>query len=317
MKKYFTLAFIFVLGTSISIAQTNSGLQFLNIGPNAHSLSLSEAHTAVALGSASLFTNPANLMLNTQSNIGISYTLWIQETQNTQASALFLREKDAFSVGFLSSLIDGIEGRNTPGPSGSDLSVTYLALTGGYARQFGPLSVGVSGSYLYEQIVQQNASGFGFSAGATATLFSDRLRLGTALTNAGRMGELINERSELPTLWRIGFDADAIQLSAFSGQEIPVLVRFSADFVMPVDENLGENSENLLESGNYFAFGLDANLYDMITIRGGYRTGNTSRSWSLGAGIDVQPIKFQYAFIPFETGFGSVHSISLQYFFDF
>ncbi len=317
MKKHLLSVLFLVFGIGTAFSQSNSGLQFLNIGPNAHSLSLSEAHTAVEAGSSSLFTNPANLMLSDQSNIAISYSLWIQDTRNTHASAMFLRENDAFSVGFLSSIIDGIEGRNNPGPVGSDLSVTYLAVSGAYARQFGLLSVGISGSYLYEQIVQQNASGFGFSAGATASLVDDRVRIGTALTNAGRMGELINERSELPTLFRVGIDADAIQLSAFSGQEIPLLVKLSADFVMPIDENLGENTENLLESGNYFAFGLDANLYDMINIRGGIRTGNTSRRWSLGAGIDVDPIRFHYAFIPFETGFGTVHSISLQYFFDF
>jgi hypothetical protein len=318
MKYLITFSALFVFATLFGniAAQNTSGLQFLTIGPNAHSLSISEAHTAVPLASNSLFTNPANLMLSDRSSLGASYTLWIGDTQNTQASAVILRENDAFAFGILSSLVDDISVRQTPGPSRGSFSVRYLALTAGYARQFGFLSAGISGSYIYEQFFQTDASGYAFTAGITGTFFEERLRAAAALTNAGRMQKLVNQRTELPVALRLGLDVNAIQISAFAGAEVPVVINFSADFVAPIDESFQGNAENLIESGDYLAFGTDIQLYDIISARAGYRTGNTTRNWSFGAGITIDPIVFNYAFIPFETGFGMVHSVSMQYFFD-
>lgn len=318
MKKIFLLTAFAILfaGIKSSSAQNSSGLQFLTVGPNAHSLSISEAHTAVPLASNSLFTNPANLMLSDRSSLGASYTLWIGDTQNSQASAAFLRENDAFAFGILSSFVDDISVRQTPGPAEGSFSVRYLALSAGYARQFGFLSAGVSGSYIYEQFFQTDASGYAFTAGVTGTFLDERLRAAVALTNMGRMQKLVNQRTDLPTSLRVGLDVNAIQISAFAGAEVPVLINFSADFVAPIDESFAENAENLIQSGDYLAFGTDVQLYDIISVRAGYRTGNTARNWSFGAGITIDPIVFNYAFVPFETGFGMVHSVSMQYFFD-
>lgn len=297
-------------------AHAQTGLDFLNIGPNAHSLSVSEAHTAVPLGSNSLFSNPANLMLSDQSSMGLSYTLWIDNDQITQASAAVRRENDSFAFGVLSSVIDDFERRTRPSESMGTFSIQYLALSGAYARQISFISVGASASYLYEQLDFANASGYAFSFGATAELLDERLRIGTALTNTGQMSRLDVERTKVPTRWRAGFDVNAVQISAFSGAEIPVVINLSGDVIVPLENEIDTTIENAIESDIFFAFGLQAELYEMIGVRGGYRTGETVRSWSMGASINVDPIKFHYAFVPFETGFGSVPSISLQYFFN-
>ncbi len=318
MNSFFSggIAILLILAFSAAPLRAQTGLDFLNIGPNAHSLSLSEAHTAVPLGSNSIFTNPANLMLSETSSLGLSYTLWIGDTQHTQASAAIKRDNDIFALGVRSSVVDDITLRTAPGPSEGTFSVQYLSLSGAYARRISFLSLGVSGSYIYEQIFQQNASGFGFSAGLTAEFMDERVRIGSAITNAGRMSVLEIERSELPTRWRTGVDVNAVQISAFGGSEVPVVINLSADFVAPLKDEFASGNENAIESGNFLAFGMQAELYDMIVLRGGYRTGETVRSWSLGGAVNVDPVQFQYAFIPFETGFGMVHSISLQYFFN-
>lgn len=318
----FTAILLLLLFLMPGQTRAQTGLEFINIGPNAHSLSFSEAHTAVALGSNSIFSNPANLMLSDQSSLGVSYTLWIGDTQHTQASAAVRRENDSFAIGVLSSVVDDISLRNVPGPEEGSFSVQYFALSGGYARQVSFLSLGVSGTYLYEQLFQQNANGFGFSFGSTGSFMDKRLRIGSAITNMGRMSELDVQRSTVPTRWRSGLDINAVQLSSFGGTEVPLLINFSADYILPLAEDELENNEtvtgaNVIESSGFVALGMEAELYDVIALRGGYRSGDTVRSWSFGAGINVEPVEFHYAFVPFETGFGSVHSISLQYFFDF
>lgn len=315
LRSTFFLCFLLMFSGRL-LAQNNAGLQFLTIGPNAHSLSLSEAHTAVPLGSNSIFTNPANLMLTEKSSLAASYTLWIGDTQNTQASAAIRRDNHTFAVGILSSLVDDITVRNQAGPPEGNFSVRYIAVSGAYARQFGFLSVGASLSYLYEQFFQLSASGYGFSAGMTGSFLDDRLRAGFSVNNLGQMEKLNVERSELPTQFRAGLDVNAVQISAFSGAEIPVVINISADYVLPLNEKKLNANKNLIESGDYLAFGIDAGLYDIVNVRAGYRTGDTARNWGFGAAIQVDPVKVHYAFVPFETGFGMVHSISMQYFFD-
>ena len=47
-----------------------------------------------------------------------------------------------------------------------------------------------------------------------------------------------------------------------------------------------------------------------------FRTGDSKRPFSLGMGLNIEELIFSYAFVPFETGFGSTHTVSLRYLFD-
>jgi hypothetical protein len=318
MSRTVRLAFIIVFSAHAVQAQDQSpGLQFLNIGPNARSLAISEAHTAVLLGAENIFTNPANLVLEEQSNLGLAYTLWLGDSYNTQASFNYKRENDAFGIGILSSVVDDITVRQTPGPSIGNFSVRYLAIAGAYARRFGPVSAGITGMYLYEQFFEQDASGFAFNAGISSEFLDRRLRASAALLNYGEMNKLNINRSEVPTFFKAGLSAQLLQFSVSGTTEIPFLFYLSGDLIVPVDQHRPDPSTgNLIQIDPYAAFGLNFEVYDLLTIRGGYRTGDTARPVSFGASVSVDPIEFNYALVPFETGFGTVHSISLLYNFN-
>lgn len=322
MKRYPTIHLLILFSLFLyvlpAVAQNQSpGLQFLNIGPNARSLAISEAHTAVLLGAENVFTNPANLVLQDQSNLGVAYTLWLGDSYNTQASINYKRENDAFGFGILSSVVDDITVRQQPGPALDDFSVRYLALAGSYSRRIGPFAAGITGMYLFEQFFEQNASGFAFSAGISTEFLDRRLRASAVLLNYGEMNELNITSSEVPTFFKTGLSAQLIQFSALGTTEIPLLVYLSGDFVVPVDQNKPDPATgNLIQVDPYGAIGINAEVYELVTLRAGYRTGDTARPLSFGASINVKPIEFNYALIPFETGFGTVHSVSLQYNFN-
>jgi hypothetical protein len=322
MKRYpsFYLLLLLVMGMYATPAEAQNqspGLQFLNIGPNARSLAISEAHTAVLLGAENVFTNPANLVLQDQSNMGLAYTLWLGDSYNTQASLNYKRENDAFGFGILSSVVDDITVRQQPGPALDDFSVRYLALAGSYSRLVGPVAIGVTGMYLFEQFFEQNASGFAFSAGISTEFFDRRLRASAVMLNYGEMNELNITSSEVPAFFKTGISAQLIQFSAIGTTEIPLLVYVSSDFVVPVDQKRPDPATgNLIQVDPYAAFGLNAEVYELVTLRAGYRTGDTARPFSFGATISVRPVEFNYALVPFDTGFGTVHSISLQYNFN-
>lgn len=314
MKQFCLLSIFLFLGTTIAISQSQSGLQFLNIGPNATSLGSSEAHTAVNLGASSIFTNPAMLRASEENELKVSYGAWIADTKNSHAAALFHRENDSFGFGILTSIVDDIEARDSPGAASGLFNVRYLSLAGSYARSIGPISLGATAMYINEQLFEQNASGYGLNFGISTHLFDDRITIGSALLNLGEMDELAELASELPTSFKFGVQADVIQFSVSESSEIPLLIGISTDMIVPLhNSSTTQDSENIAQSDVYFASSLSVEISELITIRGGFRTGNTTRPYSFGAGVKSGVFDFNYAFVPFETGFGSTHTISLGY----
>lgn len=315
--KYITALFvgILLLGLQENGTSQAGGLQFLGIGPEPVSLSLSESVTARNTGAASVFLNPANLTFSTQTEVNASHSFWIQNSGNSFAGVVLPRTRDAFGLGVLTSSISDIEARQTPGSPDGTFDVNYYAFAASYARKIGFLSVGVTAMYLYEQLFELSASGYGFNAGVNTSWFDDRLRVGTSVLNMGQMEVLVEERSPLPGIWKTGVWAEVIQFSVQGSSEIPVLIALGADYSLPLDENSVSDGASFVNDP-WFSTGVEVTVSELLSFRAGFRTGDTKRNFSSGLGINVRNTKFSYAFVPFETGFGTVHSLGLSFFFN-
>lgn len=296
----------------------STGMHFLLMGPSAHNMGISDGHTASLTGASAIFINPSMLAMEEQSSATASYMLWpATDTQNSFAGVTFRREHDAFGVAFLSSLIDDIPFRSGPtsDPDGF-FAIRYFSLASSYAREIGPLSIGLTGMYLYEQFFQYDASGYGFNAGLGVNVLEDRMRLGASLRNFGSMNELAETSTNLPTLVSFGTDIRLLQFSTSATQdEIPLLLSLVADYNIPLNEIEQNDGTINPQNDGYINAGLELNISEIIDLRAGYRSGDTQRRFGFGGGLLVNELYFNYAFIPFETGFGSGHAISLQYYF--
>lgn len=324
MKKIFFS--IFILLAVITVQQTeaqdiNSSLPFLNIGPDAYSLSLSEARTATLTGASDLYNNPANLALEKKSSLDASYTFWIADTRISHASINFRRKNDAFAFGVLTSSVNNIEARQQPGPAIGTFSMQDFSVAAAYARRIGPFSLGGNIQYLYEQFYQQKATGYAFSFGSSLNLLRNRLRLGAAFKNIGHMNKLGDTRSELPTNLNFGAHMKVAQFSTPGNSEIPVVIALSADYVKPLHNKAINNtvtSNSGLKSLNngFFTSGVNIDIAQLIELRGGYRfSSETSRKTSWGLGVMSNGIHIDFAYVPFSTGFGNAYSIELRYYF--
>ncbi|MBP3192422.1 PorV/PorQ family protein [Natronogracilivirga saccharolytica] len=317
-KRILTAALLLLITTPVLHAgggQT-TGMQFLLTGPSAHNMGISEGNTASLSGASSIFLNPSMLALEKQSSATISYMIWpATDTQNSFAGLAYRRDNDAFGVAFMSSLIDDVAFRQNPtqNPDGT-FSVRYFSVATSYARNIGPLSLGLTGMYLHEQYFQQDAGGYGLNAGVGMNIFDERVRLGASLRNLGSMDELSETATELPTMLSFGADIRFLQFSTTAADdEIPLLVSFIGDFNLPLNEFEPEDGSISPQKDGYFNLGMELRVSDLIDLRGGYRTGETERRFSLGAGLLISEFYFNYAFMPYETGFGTAHAISLQY----
>lgn len=314
-RKQILLTLLVFLGLVASSHGQASGLHMLSIGAGTQSLSLNEAVTVELLGGSNLYSNPANLALEENSSLNADYTLWIGDIKHTHAAVNFKKGNRGLALGFIGSKTDDIPLRgNQAGPSQGTFNTSFLSLAAGYAYRFGQLALGGTVQYLREEYYIYNASGYGINLGTALTMLDKRLRFGASLLNLGEMSDLRNTSTRLPTTARAGFRAELFTFSPPQNTDLPITVNLLNDWVFPLKavsySTQGESNKNA-----YSNISLEFDIADIIQLRSGYKTGNNERHWSFGAGILFNSITANYAMVPFSTGFGTVHSLGLQYHF--
>lgn len=314
-KKIILLAFISLFTINLAAQETGSGLDFLNIGPSTQLLSLGEATTATPTGASAIYTNPALLVQQSSNSAEASYTLWVSDVYNQFAAVNLVEERYAVGFGVYNSQSDGFEARDTPGESAGTFNIGYLSLAASGAYKFGPLSVGITAQYLREEVFQFRANGYAFSGGLLLNLMEERIRIGAALQNFGEMEDLNEIATTLPTTFRAGVSADLIHFVTPGDNDFPVLVSLHTEYIRALEEFSRSDYTAQDDGDDFFIFALRTEAADLFYLQGGYKFGPTERPFSIGAGINIDPITVHYALVPFSTGFGTVHSIGIQYYF--
>lgn len=314
--KYFSLILLFTLIFSTAYSQdTGSGFDLLNIGPTARSLSISQATTATAIGPASIYSNPALLALDPESSVDVNYTLWISEVNNQFAAFNFRRNRSAYAFSVFNSGSGGFEARDTPGSSAGNFSVGYLSIAGAVAHKAGPLSFGVAAHYLREEVFQFRANGYAFTGGVSAQFLDERITAGFSLNNLGDMETLDAQSTKLPLAFNAGLNIDLIEFTTTGFNDLPVLISFIADWKKPIEEVAVSGAFDGDPNDDFITLALNINAGDLLYLQSGYRFGPTERPYSFGLGFKTNPIRVNYAIVPFSTGFGTVHSFGVQYYF--
>ncbi|HKK47288.1 MAG TPA: PorV/PorQ family protein [Balneolaceae bacterium] len=295
-----------------TVAQ-QSGLDLLITGPNSHALGLNEAITAEPLGASDLYSNPANLALEDHSAINADYTLWIGDITHAHAAINLKNNSHALAFGFLGSQVSDIPLRgNQAGPAQGTFNVSFLSLSGAYAYKLGPVALGGTMQYLREEYYVYNASGYAFNLGAATKIWNGRLQLGTSLLNLGKMDKLQSRSTRLPTTFRAGINTKLLSFTPPENNNLPIAVYLKDDFVAPV-HTFRQTTQDERRKGPFTNIALELNIAQTVSLRTGYKTGNTVRHWSAGMGIELESITANYAIIPFETGYGTVHSLGISY----
>lgn len=315
MRNILLSVLIAVVACPTGVIAQSGGLQLLGIGPEAAALSLSEVNSARLSGGSAVFTNPANLAFETRASVVAGHTFWLQNSGNSHAAVSIPRGNGTYGLSVLTSSITDIEARQNPGEADGTFDVNYFAFAGAYAHRFGPVSVGFTAMYLFEQLAQASAPGYAINAGIAATFLGDRLRFGSSINNYGEMEILIESRSPLPTLWKSGVWSEIAQLSVSGSNEIPVVLAIGADVSVPLNDD-GASDGARGQTEPWISTGLEITVSDLLQFRGGIRTGDTKRRFSTGVGIIHRNLQFNYAFVPFETGFGTTHALSMTFLID-
>lgn len=302
-----------VFHSSVSAQETGSRLDFMNISPSAFQLGIGGNQSATPSGASSIYSNPALLTFNDRSVLDVNYSFWIQEFRN-QFAALSLKE-GRHTIGFAiySSTADSYQlPANNPFPDAS--YVRYLSVAGAYAHKLGPFSIGVTGQFLHEEIDESQATGFAFTAGLAGEFFDERLRFGMAAANIGNIkNQGYETKEEVPSQFRTGVDIQAVRFTSTGRDEMTVLVSTHVNLVYPIAGGQSTDFSGIATDNPWLDLGLTVNFDNLILLKTGYRTGETERKLTYGLGFISDPVLVHYAIIPFSTGYGTAHSIGLQY----
>ncbi|HQF42717.1 MAG TPA: PorV/PorQ family protein [Ignavibacteriaceae bacterium] len=293
------LLLLLLLTTTVAYSQSagNTGLSFLKYGFGARNIAMGDAGTALSNDLTNLFYNPAKLALTDGSEVLFMHNEWIQDVRSEVVGAKTTIFGLPFALGFNVTSVDGIEYREIPGEPITTFNANYFfgsLSTGFFVTD--EISMGLSFKYLYEGILNDEATGFGFDFGINYVLPYEGATASIVLKNVGSMNELRNESTKLPAEVRIG--------TAYTYS----LEDTKFDFTGGV-----EFQKYLDTDDNHFNFGAEVLYNKLIALRAGYQSGFESRGFTTGAGLMWGNLKFDYAFLPFNLGLGSANLFSLQF----
>lgn len=295
MKKFIV---ILILISSQVIAQSagNTGLSFLKFGFGARNTAMGDVGNSVSNDLTALHYNPSRLYHSDKNEVIFTHNAWIQDVNSEMFGIKTFLWDIPFAVGFNVTSISDIEVRLNPGEPISKFNANYFygSLSTAYKIDDG-FTVGASLKYLYEGLLNDESTGFGFDFGVSYFLPFEGLSLSAVVRNIGSMNELRNQSTRLPSEIRVG--------SSYNFK----LDDYKLDFV------LAGEYQKYFDADDHLNFGFEV-LYDnLIALRGGYQTNYESRDLTAGIGLMWGNLKFDYSYIPFSLGIGSANLFSLGF----
>lgn len=296
---------VVVACSSVTAARAqDSGLYFLQLGPNAESMALGGAQVSFSEDAFATYWNPAGLASADRNSAAISHHIWVADVRTyAVATRLGLGEKGAVGFSVTATGTSDLEARDGPGDPAGLFSAQFLSVGASYGRAIGALRLGVTAKYLSEEIFEASADGYAFDFGAQARLLEGALDLGASFSNVGKITALSARSTRLPRMLRAGAAVHPLRILS-SDDEASLLDAFA----------LIEISHVLPGSVSRLHLGVGADVMELVTVRAGYVSNDELRSFSYGLGLEYEPFQVDYSFLPFERGFdGPGHVISLTY----
>jgi len=264
------------------------GLPFLRLGAGARGAALAGAETALSSAEAAA-VNPAGLQARRQRSIGLAHSAWIQDIRHDYLSLAFAAGETTWGLAAQLSQADDLERR--VGPSAEPLGVFGVyagALSLTWARPWGArLRAGASLKLIRQAIAAETASGAAVDLGILCDL-SDHLRLGMALRDLGRLDDLDRSATDLPSALRLGMAYAGLSRFLFSAE-----------------------AQRVRGGSTTLHLGTECAVDERLTLRAGYQNAD-ARGLAAGLGLAIGDWNVDYAFVPFGSGLGEAHRLSVQ-----
>jgi len=303
------LLLLFMVHANCEIIKSGqTGLQFLQAGASARAEGMGGAYTLAGKGAEAIFYNPAGMVLmDSDFDISANHIKWIADMAYTAASIAYRPASGKYGTFGLSlraadygdfigtvvdnTIPDGFRDSGIFSPTALSIGFAYAKqltnrfMVGGqvkYVEQSLGSSVVIAGGNSKENKI----SGVVFDFGTIYHTGIKSLNFGMDIRNFAGDFKYEIYQFEAPLEFRIGISFNLMDI--FIDENSKQALLLALDTVHPRDD-----SEHL-------DIGLEYNLKKMFYLRGGYRVGYDLRSYTIGAGLNLNLkallIHFDYSF---------------------
>jgi len=251
---------------------------------------------AFSAGDAFGFVNhPTAGLLNRNKVISLSQNYWIFDT--TLNSGAYSNSQGSKSFGFAYRYLDYGEFDNYDdvGNLIGEYHPMDMVVTMNFGYRITPDHyAGINVNALYEKILTSSSYGVSFDLGYTYLTPFKGIQLNVVIKNLGKTSKMDLENIDLPISAELGISRKSEIASLLLSYELKAIKNIDDDNLKAV-------------------FGVRCDLNRKFNIKAGYKTNYDAESFSVGFGVDLKKIYFNYAFIPFSSEIDDVHVFGLTY----
>jgi len=250
---------------------TTTSYGFLKLTGNARSAGMGDAYSAVGNDLASVFYNAAGITQIERYAVTASYMKWIVGSKMGTFALGAKTNMATFAVNFAYFNTDEFEETTSSQPGGTGRMVTLGDMAAGItiAKQVtDKLSVGGNLRWVQEDLDLQSYSSIDLDFGTLFYTGYRSTRLGMALRNLGGDKDVIGQKARFPMVFNL---SGAAEVYGNLGDPFSMTVAVEQMF--------------FTDGLNRYHFGVEAWVQNMVALRGGFKTGYDSESWTLGAGL--------------------------------
>jgi hypothetical protein len=309
---------LFAFGANAQDKVGTSAAPFLGIAIGPRATAMGGAYAATANDASSLYWNPAGIAQLKRSNAMLSHTNWLVDTDfNWAGFVLKVGDSNAFgiSVTQLDYGDDEVTDEFNQTGTGDRWSAHDLAVAFSYARSMTDrFSIGGSFKIIQQKIWNETATAIAFDVGLVFITHFNDLRLGMSISNFGSdlqfEGKDLLKRIDLDPE-RFGNNETITSTLKTSEWSLPLLFRvgISYDVLRNSSTRVTVVTDALRPSDNSGVLnaGAEVGLYDMIFLRGGYKSifrDNSEESLTFGVGLKYNAgaagiLQFDFAYADF------------------
>jgi hypothetical protein len=314
------------------LAQT--GFQFLSVVSDARGAAMADALTSLQVGSSALFFNPAGMAeMTTYFDVTGSTNKWIADINHYVFSFAINPFNGDYGVfGISAQLVDygDFYGTivNRANPQGYDdtgiFNLSALAIGIGYAKHITDrFSIGGQVKYvrqdLGESIIPVNIrvsstdsnirtadttttsnkiSPLVFDFGTQFRTGIKSLVFGMSIRNFSKEVKYVDEGIQAPMVFTLGVSMNVLDLF----DKLP----FKQSLFISLD------ASHYRDHPEQVKIGVDYNVMDIFSFRGGYVSNNDQNDFTYGLGVSKYGFSFDYSFTPFGV-FNNVQRFTVRY----
>ncbi len=295
-KKSFILFIILITSVFADNAGRN-GMAFLKTDIGARAAAMGGAFMAVSTSAEAAYWNPAGLAVSQDRSLLLMHNEALLDIRQEFAAIKFISGRHNLALSFNVMNISGIKiYGETPSdqPDGESSAINFSGALSYASTFFNNWQFGITAKMLFEKYYMSSAGGWAFDLGVYRKNLFNNFDFGFALQNMGKMSALQQVETPLPFMARAGI---AWHMPFELLDNAPLL---SADLQYINNEAL------------YERLGLEINIKEFFSVRGGFVFGKEAMNFTTGLGINFKKYHIDYAFVPFKYDFGNTHQVSFR-----